>query len=165
MSVPFSAPPRPKEPKKTIERKFHPETWLYDLVGVGPEGHTQISLTTPDSITTWETDAFCLSQSGYGEAERVELTTIQPYFIDLTFPHSVVQDEVFPLTAQVFNYEKTCLVVGVWLSDSPDFKAVKTYNEDTHCICEDQSEIYTWNVTAKTIGTGQKFMELHIVVR
>ncbi|XP_063290823.1 alpha-2-macroglobulin-like protein 1 [Pelobates fuscus] len=147
-----TSPPRPKEPKKTIERKVLPESWIYDLVGVGPEGHTQISLTTPDSITTWETDAFCLSQSGYGEAEKVELTTIQSYFIDLTFPHSVVQDEVFPLTAQVFNYEKTCLVVGVWLSDSPDFKAVKTYNEDNHCICADQSEIYTWNVTAKTIG-------------
>uniref|UniRef100_A0A8C5QEB8 Alpha-2-macroglobulin n=1 Tax=Leptobrachium leishanense TaxID=445787 RepID=A0A8C5QEB8_9ANUR len=145
--------PLPKQPpKKSFTRKFLPSTFLYDLVNVGEDGHTQLALTTPDSITRWETDAFCLNDDGFGFVQNSELTTFQPLFIDFITPKTVVQGETFPLTALVFNYVDKCLVVGAWLSESQDIKAVRTDRENTRCICPDHSGTITWNVTATATG-------------
>ncbi|XP_014882245.1 alpha-2-macroglobulin-like, partial [Poecilia latipinna] len=41
------------EPIKTV-RTFFPETWIWDLVETGSSGTKNVSLTVPDTITTWE---------------------------------------------------------------------------------------------------------------
>ncbi|KAM8924737.1 alpha-2-macroglobulin-like protein 1 [Pelodytes ibericus] len=166
------SPTRPKA-RKPVTRKDFPETWLFDLVSLGEDGHEQLHLTAPDSITGWVTDAFCLSQSGYAEVQNVEITTFKPYYVDMILPESVVQGEMFPLTVLVFNYLSTpmvvtlvplfilnhCLILSVslikveaTLSECTDFTAVDTNKERVHCIGVDQSTIFTWNVTATKIG-------------
>ncbi|XP_056385126.1 alpha-2-macroglobulin-like protein 1 isoform X2 [Hyla sarda] len=136
---------------KSVKRTIFPETWLYDLVSVGPQGHTELSLTTPHSITTWETDAFCLGKSGYGETSGVGLTTFQPYFIDLILPFSVVEGEEFTITAYVFSYLKSCMKVFVSLSDSKN--GLTNGNiEQSQCVCEDQTVSFTWNVSSSKPG-------------
>lgn len=148
-----SSSPLPKlPPKKPFTRKLLPVTFLYDLVDVGEDGHTQLYLTTPHSITKWVTDAICLNDDGFGFAKDVELTTFQPLFVDFITPKSVAQGETFPLTALVFNFVDKCLVVKAWLSESQDIKAVRTNRENTHCICPSHSGTFTWNVTAATTG-------------
>ncbi|XP_063290069.1 alpha-2-macroglobulin-like protein 1 isoform X2 [Pelobates fuscus] len=141
--------PTTSKPKYSIH-KFSPETWLYDLISIGTDGHEHLNITTPNSVTSWVTDVFCLGSSGYGETEPVELTTFKPYFLDLSLPYSVVQGEAFTLTALVYNYLKRCIVVSVSLSESLDFSAV--HKNENHCICEEQSTIFTWDITANKIG-------------
>ncbi|XP_053305973.1 alpha-2-macroglobulin-like protein 1 [Spea bombifrons] len=141
-----------QEAKKPAVRSWFPETWLYDLVSIGPDSKATLKLTTPDSITNWATDAFCFGESGYGEAEEVDLTVLKSYFIDLTLPHSAVQGETFPVTAVAHNYLDSCIVVAASLSESSDFKAKEVSKDHSRCICADQSAAFTWNITASKIG-------------
>ncbi|XP_072280491.1 alpha-2-macroglobulin-like protein 1 [Pyxicephalus adspersus] len=139
------------EQKKAIIRKLFPETWLFDLVSVGSLGSTVLNLTTPDSITQFDTDAFCLGKSGFGEISNVMLTTFKPYFIELIIPYSVVQGEHFTITALVYNYLKECMMVFVSLSDLGDHSAFKS-KDQTSCICAEGSTSFSWNVTASKLG-------------
>ncbi|XP_040178089.1 alpha-2-macroglobulin-like protein 1 [Rana temporaria] len=139
------------ELKKSAIRRLFPETWLFDLVSVGPYGSTVLNLTTPDSITKFDTDAFCLGKSGFGEMSNVMLTTFKPYFIELTMPYSVVQGEKFTITALVYNYLKECIMVFSSLSGLGDRSATEN-KKQTKCICEEESTSFTWNVTASNLG-------------
>ncbi|KAM3913962.1 alpha-2-macroglobulin-like protein 1 [Leptodactylus fuscus] len=140
-----------EEKKKPMKRMFFPETWLYDLVFVGPQGHTVLNLTAPHGITTWETDALCLGKSGFGEISDVQLTTFQPYFIDLASPYSVVQGEIFTVTAHIFSYQKPCMKVHVTLSDLKDYPILGDKRQ-SQCICGEQPGSFTWNVSASKPG-------------
>ncbi|XP_063818174.1 alpha-2-macroglobulin-like [Pseudophryne corroboree] len=146
-----------QELKKPHTRGYFPETWLFNLVSVGPEGHTELNLTTPDSITKWVTDAICLGNTGISEIKDVGLTTFQPYFIDLILPYSVVQGETFTIQALVFNYVKSCVLVVVSLSDSEDFTTVQQ-KEQARCICEGQSTHFSWEATAINL----KNLKIHV---
>uniref|UniRef100_A0A8D0CPX6 Alpha-2-macroglobulin n=1 Tax=Sander lucioperca TaxID=283035 RepID=A0A8D0CPX6_SANLU len=85
-------------------RTFFPETWIWDLVEVGESGTKDVSLTVPDTITTWETEAFCLSPQGFGLAPRKNITVFQPFFLELSLPYSIIRGEHFELKATTFNY-------------------------------------------------------------
>ncbi|KAK6291010.1 hypothetical protein J4Q44_G00385910 [Coregonus suidteri] len=108
-----AAPPPP--PIETV-RTFFPETWIWDLVEVGESGTADMPLTVPDTITTWETEAFCLAPGGFGLAPPVEITVFQPFFLELTLPYSIIRGEHFELKATVFNYLSKCIMVslGQW---------------------------------------------------
>uniref|UniRef100_A0A8C9XLT2 Alpha-2-macroglobulin-like n=1 Tax=Sander lucioperca TaxID=283035 RepID=A0A8C9XLT2_SANLU len=92
-----------KSPIETV-RTFFPETWIWDLVEVGESGTKDVSLTVPDTITTWETEAFCLSPQGFGLAPRKNITVFQPFFLELSLPYSIIRGEHFELKATTFNY-------------------------------------------------------------
>ncbi|XP_077311286.1 alpha-2-macroglobulin-like isoform X2 [Lithobates pipiens] len=133
--------------RKRTTRKSFPDTWLFDLVLVGPEGHTTLNLTAPDSITKWETSAVCLGNSGIGQIRNVGLVTFQPYFIELIIPYSVVQEETFQIEAQVFSYEKNCILVVVSLSDADGTQTVQS-KEQAKCVCDGHATYFSWNATA-----------------
>ncbi|XP_027023848.2 alpha-2-macroglobulin-like protein 1 isoform X2 [Tachysurus fulvidraco] len=125
--------------------KYFPETWIWDLVPVSQSGVTAINKTVPDSITTWQADAFCTSPVGFGVAPKTELIAFQPFFVSLTMPSSVIRGEVFTLKATIFNYLKSCMMVQVTLEDSQQFSADDC--EDcsyTQCVCADES----WTVSS-----------------
>ncbi|XP_069836204.1 alpha-2-macroglobulin-like protein 1 [Dendropsophus ebraccatus] len=146
-----------KKIKKTFTRSYFPDTWLYELVPVGSEGHTVLNRTTPDSITKWVTDAFCLGSSGFASVRDVELTTFQPYFIDLIVPYSVVQGEKFTIQAMVFNYIKKCILIVVSLSDSEDLITADN-KEQARCVCEGRSHRFSWDVSA----LNPKTLKIHV---
>jgi len=130
-------------------RSYFPETWLWQLVQVGlvkhlvpskatnpvftavplislvslsfrNTGSTRVPLTVPDTITTWETEAFCLSSKGFGLAPPALLTVFQPFFLELSLPYSIVRGESFDLKATVFSYLSKCIMVchGFLLNNS-----------------------------------------------
>lgn len=74
-------------------------------------GTVDTVLKVPDTITTWEADAFCLSSEGFGMAPRVDLKVFQPFFLELTLPYSVIRGEQFELKATVFSYLSECIMV------------------------------------------------------
>lgn len=74
-------------------------------------GTLDVVVKVPDTITTWETDVFCLSSIGFGLAPRTDLKVFQPFFLELTLPYSVIRGEHFELKATVFNYLTKCIMV------------------------------------------------------
>lgn len=66
----------------------------------------------PDSITTWVTEAISLSGSkGLGLADRAELRTFKPFFVDFTLPYSLIRGEQTKVPLTVYNYLPTCAEV------------------------------------------------------
>ncbi|XP_066455001.1 alpha-2-macroglobulin-like [Eleutherodactylus coqui] len=138
-------------------RRDFSDSWLFELAPVGSDGHFVLNRTTPHSVTTWVTDAFCLGKTGFASVKDVELTTFQPYFIDLIVPYSVVQGETFTITAMVFSYMKKCLLIVVSLPDTEDLATVKN-KEQARCVCERHSHRFTWDVTA----VKPKTLQIHV---
>ncbi|NWV38726.1 A2MG protein, partial [Grantiella picta] len=150
VSAPLSTP---EEVTETV-RKYFPETWIWSLVPVSPEGKADLEVTIPDTITEWKANAFCTSaDTGFGLSPTVSLRAFQPFFVELTMPYSVVRGESFTLKATVFNYLPACIRVSVTLSQSTHFLATLVEkDEESYCLCENQRKTLAWLVTPKSLG-------------
>ncbi|NWZ31147.1 A2ML1 protein, partial [Asarcornis scutulata] len=98
----------------TTQRRFHhylPETWIWNLFSVGSNGSRSIPVTAPAAVAAWKVKTFCLAGRGFGLAPTTSLRTVQPVFVDVTLPYSVIQGETFTLKATVFNYLQQCIQV------------------------------------------------------
>ncbi|KAK7882072.1 hypothetical protein WMY93_028246 [Mugilogobius chulae] len=146
-------PPPPPPPVQTV-RNFFPETWIWDLVEVGDSGHALLPLTVPDTITTWETEAFCLSPvQGIGLAPRQQLTVFQPFFLELTLPYSIIRGETFELKATVFNYLSLCMMMKVEAAPSLDFTLTPLSSDQyTSCLCGNERKTLSWTLVASALG-------------
>ncbi|XP_043082079.1 alpha-2-macroglobulin-P-like [Puntigrus tetrazona] len=136
-------------------RTYFPETWIWQLAQVGDSGSTQVPLTVPDTITTWETEAFCLSSRGFGLAPPVNLKAFQPFFLELLLPYSIIRGETFELKATVFNYLSKCIMVKVRANPSqPMVFTLRPINEAySSCLCAKGRKTFKWVFTAFVLGT------------
>ncbi|XP_034459881.1 alpha-2-macroglobulin-like [Hippoglossus hippoglossus] len=134
-------------------RTFFPETWIWDLVEVGASGTKDVSLLVPDTITTWETEAFCLSPQGFGLAPRKEITVFQPFFLELTMPYSIIRGEHFELKATIFNYLSSCIMVSVAPAHSLDYTLTPLSGDKyTSCLCGNERLTLSWNMSPTALG-------------
>lgn len=74
-------------------------------------GSRSVPVMAPDAVTKWKVKMFCLTGRTFGLAPTTSLRTIQPVFVDVTLPYSVIRGETFMLKAAVFNYLKQCVQV------------------------------------------------------
>uniref|UniRef100_A0A8C1G250 Alpha-2-macroglobulin-like n=1 Tax=Cyprinus carpio TaxID=7962 RepID=A0A8C1G250_CYPCA len=139
-------------PEETI-RTFFPETWIWELVEVGDSGSAQVPVTVPDTITSWETGAFCLSSKGLGLAPPAQLTVFQPFFLELSLPYSIIRGEIFELKATVFNYLSKCIMVKVTPAPSSDY-TLKASSDDqfSSCLCANGRKTFKWILTPSVLG-------------
>ncbi|KAL3999243.1 Rab11 family-interacting protein 3/4 [Sarotherodon galilaeus] len=143
----------PEAPPIETVRSFFPETWIWDLVEVGDSGKRDVSLTVPDTITTWETEAFCLSSQGFGLAPRKEMEVFQPFFLELTMPYSIIRGEHFELKATVFNYLTSCIMVTVTPGTSSDYTLTPLSGDlYTSCLCANERKTLRWTMIPTTLG-------------
>uniref|UniRef100_A0A674CHB4 Alpha-2-macroglobulin-like n=1 Tax=Salmo trutta TaxID=8032 RepID=A0A674CHB4_SALTR len=134
-------------------RTFFPETWIWDLVEVGESGRADVPLTVPDTITTWETEAFCLAPGGFGLAPPVELTVFQPFFLELTLPYSIIRGEHFELKATVFNYLSKCIMVSVTPAHSLDYTLTPLKDvQYSSCLCANGRKTFSWTMAPSILG-------------
>ncbi|XP_040901702.1 alpha-2-macroglobulin-like [Toxotes jaculatrix] len=139
-------------PIETV-RSFFPETWIWNLVEVGESGTKDVSLTVPDTITTWETEAFCLSPQGFGLAPRQNITVFQPFFLELTLPYSIIRGEHFELKATVFNYLTKCIMVSVTPAPSLDYTLTPLSGDQyTSCLCGNEHKTLSWTMAPSALG-------------
>uniref|UniRef100_UPI003AAE80E9 alpha-2-macroglobulin-like n=1 Tax=Centroberyx gerrardi TaxID=166262 RepID=UPI003AAE80E9 len=147
-----SAPPDVLPPIETV-RTFFPETWIWDLVEVGVSGSKDVALTVPDTITTWETEAFCLSPEGFGLAPRKELTVFQPFFLELSLPYSIIRGEEFELKATVFNHLPSCIMIIVLPAASSDYTLTPLSGDQyTSCLCANERKTLSWTMAPSILG-------------
>uniref|UniRef100_A0A671V4N6 Alpha-2-macroglobulin domain-containing protein n=1 Tax=Sparus aurata TaxID=8175 RepID=A0A671V4N6_SPAAU len=136
-------------------RTFFPETWIWNLVEVGESGTKDVSLTVPDTITTWETEAFCLSPQGFGLAPRKHFTVFQPFFLELSLPYSIIRGEHFELKATTFNYLSSCIMVSVTLAPSSDYTITPLSGDQyTSCLCANERKTLSWTMIPSVLGKG-----------
>ncbi|XP_067363569.1 alpha-2-macroglobulin-like isoform X2 [Channa argus] len=135
-------------------RTFFPETWIWNLVEVGESGTKDVSLTVPDTITTWETEAFCLSPQGFGLAPRKEIKVFQPFFLELTLPYSIIRGEHFELKATVFNYLTSCFMIRVTPALSSDYTLTPLSGDQyISCLCGNERKTLSWKMVPSVLGT------------
>ncbi|XP_065137323.1 alpha-2-macroglobulin-like isoform X3 [Paramisgurnus dabryanus] len=152
-SLAQNASPMPRTPSVTVRTVF-PETWIWQLAEVGDSGSTQVPVKVPDTITTWETDAFCLSSKGLGLAPPAQLTVFQPFFLELSLPYSIIRGEIFELKATVFNYLSKCIMVKVTPAPSSDFTLKASSDDDQYssCLCANGRKTFKWILTPSVLG-------------
>ncbi|KAF1393528.1 hypothetical protein PFLUV_G00016930 [Perca fluviatilis] len=152
LPVAFNGPSPDQSPVETV-RTFFPETWIWDLVEVGGFGTKNVSLTVPDTITTWETEAFCLSPQGFGLAPRKNLTVFQPFFLELSLPYSIIRGEHFELKATTFNYLTSCIMVTVTPAPSLDYTLTPLSGDQyTSCLCGSERKTLSWTMAPSALG-------------
>uniref|UniRef100_A0A8C7TQ39 Alpha-2-macroglobulin-like n=1 Tax=Oncorhynchus mykiss TaxID=8022 RepID=A0A8C7TQ39_ONCMY len=143
----------PAPPPIQTVRTFFPETWIWDLMEVGESGTLDIPLTVPDTITTWETEAFCLAPDGFGLAPPVEITVFQPFFLELTLPYSIIRGEHFELKATVFNYLSKCIMVSVTPAPSLDYTLTPLNDvQYSSCLCANGRKTFSWTMAPSVLG-------------
>ncbi|KAI7790047.1 alpha-2-macroglobulin-like [Triplophysa rosa] len=134
-------------------RTVFPETWIWQLAEVGVSGSTQVPVKVPDTITTWETDVFCLSSKGLGLAPPAQLTVFQPFFLELSLPYSIIRGEIFELKATVFNYLSKCIMVKVTPAPSSDFTLRPAVGSPySTCLCVNGRKTFSWVLTPLALG-------------
>ncbi|XP_077064681.1 alpha-2-macroglobulin-like isoform X2 [Siphateles boraxobius] len=139
-------------PAVTIRTVF-PETWIWELAEVGDSGSAQVPVTVPDTITSWETEVFCLSSEGLGLAPPPQLTVFQPFFLELSLPYSIIRGEIFELKATVFSYLSKCIMVKVTPAPSSDY-SLKNSSDDQYssCLCANGRKTFKWILTTSVLG-------------
>ncbi|XP_027136076.1 alpha-2-macroglobulin-like [Larimichthys crocea] len=143
--------PPPPPPVVTV-RSFFPETWIWDLIEVGASGAKDVPVTVPDTITTWETEAFCLSPQGFGLAPRKEITVFQPFFLELSLPYSIIRGEHFELKATVFNYLSSCIMITVTPAPSLDYTLTPLSGDQyTSCLCGNERKTLSWTMAPSVL--------------
>ncbi|KAM6988646.1 alpha-2-macroglobulin-like [Tautogolabrus adspersus] len=153
MGMAGPAGPQGKEAVVETVRSFFPETWIWDLVEIGETGTKDVPLTVPDTITTWETEAYCLSPQGFGLAPRKELTVFQPFFLELSLPYSIIRGENFELKATVFNYLSSCIMVTVTPAPSLDYTLTPLSGDQyTSCLCGNERKTLSWIMDPTALG-------------
>uniref|UniRef100_A0A3B4UE28 CD109 molecule n=1 Tax=Seriola dumerili TaxID=41447 RepID=A0A3B4UE28_SERDU len=92
----------------------------------------EITLTVPDTITTWTATAFVMSENlGLGIVERpAQLTVFQDFFLSLNLPAYIIRGEELLLEIILFNYLPQDLEVMVIVAESGAFEFVFPDNEE-----------------------------------
>ncbi|XP_030600178.1 alpha-2-macroglobulin-like protein 1 [Archocentrus centrarchus] len=139
-------------PIKTV-RTFFPETWIWELVEIRESGTKNMTLTVPDTITTWETEAFCLSSEGFGLAPPEKMKVFQPFFLELTMPYSIIRGEFFELKATIFSFLTTCMMVTVTPTPSSEYILTSLSGDEyTSCLCASERRTVSWSMVPKALG-------------
>uniref|UniRef100_A0A8C8RER3 Complement C5 n=1 Tax=Pelusios castaneus TaxID=367368 RepID=A0A8C8RER3_9SAUR len=78
-------------------RSYFPESWLWEV-------HQALSVTLPDSLTTWEIQGVSISDKGICVADALQVQVIKNVFLSVHIPYSVVRGEQIELKGSVYNY-------------------------------------------------------------
>ncbi|ESO83809.1 hypothetical protein LOTGIDRAFT_132948, partial [Lottia gigantea] len=86
-------------------RSNFPESWLFEDFYLREEGTKEISVTLPDSITTWMVQGITLSkQHGFCVSKPHNITVFSNFFVFLDLPYSAVRLEQLEVRVTIYNY-------------------------------------------------------------
>uniref|UniRef100_A0A8C3HDD1 Complement C5 n=1 Tax=Chrysemys picta bellii TaxID=8478 RepID=A0A8C3HDD1_CHRPI len=99
-------------------RSYFPESWLWEVHQV-PPGSKALSVTLPDSLTTWEIQGVGISDKGICVADALQVQVLKDVFLSMHIPYSVVRGEQIELKGSVYNYRnsKTMFCVKATVGD------------------------------------------------
>uniref|UniRef100_A0A023GNI6 Putative alpha-2-macroglobulin-like protein n=1 Tax=Amblyomma triste TaxID=251400 RepID=A0A023GNI6_AMBTT len=139
-------------------RTLFPETWLWQIKRVSPDGSLVYSETLPDTITTWQGTAVCLHpQNGIGLSQVANVTGFQPLFVSLTLPAYMQRNEVATVILTAFNYGEECVAVRVSLNSLENLQVVGGPNSTDALLCPNSSTSasFPFDVRATTLEVSR----------
>ncbi|XP_010292753.1 PREDICTED: complement C5 [Phaethon lepturus] len=89
-------------------RSYFPESWLWEVHQVSPRSKT-LSVTLPDSLTTWEVQGVGISDKGICVAAPLEVQVVKDIFLSVYVPYSVVRGEQIELKGSVYNHKASAI--------------------------------------------------------
>ncbi|XP_075295627.1 complement C5 isoform X3 [Opisthocomus hoazin] len=89
-------------------RSYFPESWLWEVHQVSPRSKT-LSITLPDSLTTWELQGVGISDKGICVAAPLEVQVVKDIFLSIYVPYSVVRGEQIELKGSVYNHKASAI--------------------------------------------------------
>ncbi|KAJ4928840.1 hypothetical protein JOQ06_004464 [Pogonophryne albipinna] len=127
------------------ERWNFPETWIWMDTYTGDSDSADITLTAPDSITTWEATAFVMSENlGLGIVNMpAKLTVFQDFFLSLNVPSYIIRGEELLLEVVLFNY----------LSQDLEVRVIVAENDTFEFVFPDNGELPMPNVRKVSVGS------------
>ncbi|GAB6025191.1 C3 and PZP-like, alpha-2-macroglobulin domain containing 8 [Chamberlinius hualienensis] len=145
-------------------RDHFPETWLWQLVNLGDKGQSSIQQEIPHSITEWTGSSFCVSsETGLGMSLPVSIKAFQPFFLSVTTPLSVKNEETIPLTVSIFNYLSSCFPLVITLEPSGSFEIISNSTNVTTCICGSKSFTHKYLIRPIEIGSVNVTIKAHSI--
>uniref|UniRef100_A0A8C9KY52 Complement C5 n=1 Tax=Serinus canaria TaxID=9135 RepID=A0A8C9KY52_SERCA len=91
-------------------RSYFPESWLWEVHQVSSRSKT-LSVTLPDSLTTWEVQGVGISNKGICVAAPLEIQVVKDIFLSIYVPYSVVRGEQIELKGSVYNHKASAIKV------------------------------------------------------
>ncbi|GAB6025183.1 C3 and PZP-like, alpha-2-macroglobulin domain containing 8 [Chamberlinius hualienensis] len=147
-------------------RDHFPETWLWQLVNLGDKSQSSIQQEIPHSITEWTGSSFCVSsETGLGMSFPVSIKAFQPFFLSVTTPYSVKNDETIPLIVSIFNYLSSCFPLVITLEPSGSFEIISNSTDVTTCICGSKSFTHKYLIRPIEIGSVNVTVKAHSIPR
>ncbi|NXJ75425.1 CO5 protein, partial [Trogon melanurus] len=89
-------------------RSYFPESWLWEVHQVSSRSKT-LSITLPDSLTTWEVQGVGISDQGICVAAPLEVQVVKDIFLSVYVPYSVVRGEQIELKGSVYNHRASAI--------------------------------------------------------
>ncbi|KFP63066.1 Complement C5, partial [Cariama cristata] len=91
-------------------RSYFPESWLWEVHQVSPRYQSKtLSVTLPDSLTTWEVQGVGISDKGICVAAPLEMQVVKDIFLSIYVPYSVVRGEQIELKGSVYNHRASAI--------------------------------------------------------
>jgi hypothetical protein len=147
----FTAQEDTTEPPTHI-RKYFPETWYWNPALITDEnGYAFVTLTSPDSITSWGIEAIASTKDAQIGVGETEVTVFQEFFVEPDFPVSVVRGDEFGLRILVYNYLNTSSVITVDLEEDAWFELLSQPTQDVDVGANSVSSVY-FTIKANDVG-------------
>ncbi|XP_064583785.1 complement C5 isoform X2 [Zonotrichia leucophrys gambelii] len=89
-------------------RSYFPESWLWEVHQISSRSKT-LSVTLPDSLTTWEVQGVGISNKGICVAAPLEIQVVKDIFLSIFVPYSVVRGEQIELKGSVYNHKASAI--------------------------------------------------------
>ncbi|XP_006120838.2 complement C5 isoform X1 [Pelodiscus sinensis] len=146
-------------------RSYFPESWLWEVHQVS-SGSKTLSVTLPDSLTTWEIQGVGISDKGICVADAVEVQVLKDVFLSMHIPYSVVRGEQIELKGSVYNYRNfrtmfcvkatvgdgICLFEGSSSGERRRLQSCKSQNLDGYSVASVAFRILPLEIGLHTIN-------------
>ncbi|UCD92035.1 MAG: hypothetical protein JSV43_07345, partial [Methanobacteriota archaeon] len=150
--ITLAGPPGGGIAEPRVIRTFFPETWYWNpsLITDG-QGQASLTLTTPDSITSWGIEASASTKDARFGISGENITVFQEFFVEPDIPVSVIQNDTFPLNVMVYNYLPTENNVTVQLANDTWFELLDQ-NEKSVLVAPDSVTSVMFRIKARDVG-------------
>ncbi|KAM9435516.1 CD109 antigen [Clarias gariepinus] len=139
-----------KPDQEACQQRTFLETWLWLDITMGESTNTALTLTVPDSMTSWVATAIVISENlGLGLSAPAELRVSKDFFVSLNLPAYLIRGELLLLEVSLFNYMDMDLEVLVTVDESSMFEFVTSAGNQS--LLANMRHVSLWRQKSSTV--------------
>nr|BAV92794.1 complement C4 isoform-B [Triakis scyllium] len=137
-------------------RSYFPQSWEWRTLPILRKGLQKLTVSIPDSITTWEIQAVGMfEEKGFCVAEPKKMKVFRPFFVALRLPYSVKRNEQMEVRAILYNYLEEDITMKVYMKPVDSLCSPATGEKNTRTVVVKANAAYPiyFSVVPLAIGT------------